>query len=341
MDFIVAGLLEQGAPNLALSLAEPFAVSFILYCFMRKLLPSRLNFPSLIAMALFYTLLAGLNVQDVFGTGYHFWMSLIINAWTYFILLILFSGKFLKKLLVWFYFDMLRMMCQAAASISIAGRGFHGDWVRLTTSAKADAPQKLIHMTAYILLFLLLGFLSLSIWRRIIMEKFQPFYLLVIALPMGLRYSLALVITPHMGDWFFGILIGFGMDAAAAYRVLALFGIALGLAADAALLYYVLSYDKRAAIEAELREAGHIMELERKRYREIERRAEEMAKLRHDFNNQLASISHLVRTGEAGAAREMILALSEEINEPLLAPLPNAADGPPSDSSPSEGWRRS
>jgi sensor histidine kinase regulating citrate/malate metabolism len=56
------------------------------------------------------------------------------------------------------------------------------------------------------------------------------------------------------------------------------------------------------------------MELEQARYGEVEKRSEELAKIRHDFNNQLASIIQLVRTGEDGAAQEMISALTNEIN---------------------------
>ena len=38
-------------------------------------------------------------------------------------------------------------------------------------------------------LFLLLGYLSLAIWRGILMRKFQPFYIFLLALPLGVKYS--------------------------------------------------------------------------------------------------------------------------------------------------------
>jgi hypothetical protein len=117
-----------------------------------------------------------------------------------------------------------------------------------------------------------------------------------------------------MGDLFFGILINFVHDVETVYSILSLFGIALGLISGAAILFYILSYDKKAAIEAELTEAKRVMELEQARYIEVERQSEELAKLRHDFNNQLSSITHLVRAGESAAAREIISALTNEIN---------------------------
>jgi hypothetical protein len=169
-------------------------------------------------------------------------------------------------------------------------------------------------MVTYISFFLLLGFLSLIIWRGILMRKFHPFYLLFFALPMGQIYSLSRVIHPNMGDLFFGILSIFVDDVTAAYNILSLFGITISLVASAAILYYVLSQDKRTAIDAELKETKRVMELEQARYCEMERRSEELAKIRHDFNNQLASIVQLVNAGEDSTAKEIISALMNEIN---------------------------
>jgi len=45
----------------------------------------------------------------------------------------------------------------------------------------------------------------------------------------------------------------------------------------------------------------------------VERRREELARIRHDFNNQLASIGQLIRSGEESSAQDMIAALTGEI----------------------------
>ncbi|MDR3278733.1 MAG: hypothetical protein LBT12_08160 [Oscillospiraceae bacterium] len=178
---------------------------------------------------------------------------------------------------------------------------------------ESDAVLKLFYMLALIPLFLLLGALSLKIWRRLPLRKIQPFYLLLIVFPIGQRYSLANVIHPGAGDLFFGVAAWLGADASSVYKILSLFGIAVSLLASAVLFCYVLSHEKRTALEAELREAKRVRELEQTRYREIERQSDEMAKLRHDFNNQLASVTQLVKAGEGKTARELIAALSAEI----------------------------
>jgi sensor histidine kinase regulating citrate/malate metabolism len=118
-----------------------------------------------------------------------------------------------------------------------------------------------------------------------------------------------------MGDWFLGILINFVEDAQQAYDILALCGIIVSILAGMAILFYIRSHDKRTVVETELQETKREMELKQTRYGEIEKRSEELAKIRHDFNNQLAAVIHLVRFGENETAHEIISALENEINQ--------------------------
>lgn len=318
MNALIASLLEQGAPYLMLSLAVPFVSAFFIYFFMRKLLQTRLNLFALLGMALVYTLWYNLRSPDLFGTGYHLFMNIFINVWQYFIIIFLFKGKFWKKLIVWWYFDIVKTMCQAAAYVPVllyhTGRGTGSEWAQVLLSVETDVAVKLLHTAAFLPLFVLMGYLSLAIWRRILMQKFYPFYLLFIALPMGLRYSFARVIRPNMGDMYLVLLVGLGADTETAYYILSLYGIAVAIAASVAILYYILSDDKRTAIEAELREAKRVMEREQAQYSEMERRSEELERIRHDFNNQLSSIIQLVHAGEDGTAREIVGELTYEIN---------------------------
>jgi hypothetical protein len=318
MYVVVANLFEGGVPDLWMSLVRHFFPALMVYGFMYKLLPNRLNIYALIALALVYTLWCNLRTPDLYGTSYHFWMNIFINVWTYFIIICLFQGKFWKKFIIWWYFDVVKTLSEAVAYAPIllysAYRGFRGEQSETVLSAESDIMPKLLYMFIFFTLFALLGLLSVALWRRLLLKKFQPFYLLFIVLPMGLRYSLSQVFRPNMGDWFFGILINFTHDVETIYAGLSLFGIALGLVASVTTLYYVLSYDKRAAIEAELRDAKRAMELEQARSGEAEARSEELAKIRHDFNNQLASVIQLVRAREDGTAREIITALTKEIN---------------------------
>jgi len=210
-------------------------------------------------------------------------------------------------------------MCETLSFVPISlyyhYLGYRGEWSAIISFKESEIILRLFYIFVVILFFLFMGFLSLQIWRRLLLYKFQPFYVLFIALPIGQLYSLSNVVNPNMGDWFFGIAFFFIGDAELAYRILSLFGVSACLAASIVLFYYILSIEKRTAIEAELKETRRIMELEHSRYSEIERQSEEMAKISHDFNNQLSSIIRLVHTGEGNSAQEMINALSKKITE--------------------------
>ena len=208
-------------------------------------------------------------------------------------------------------------MCEAVAKAptviinTISASGGQND--SLAISAQSDPGLWLLFLVTFTSLFFLIGSLSVKIWRSILMRKFHPYYIFFIALPMGQRYALSRIMRPSMGDMFFGILINFA-ERETAYEMLAIAGTITCLVASAAMLYYVTANEKRAAIEAELLEAKREMELEKARHSETEKRSEELAMIRHDFNNQLASIIRLVRAGEDGAARDIISALTGEIN---------------------------
>jgi hypothetical protein len=319
MNAVIAELLQKDAPDLLISFVKPFFFELMGYALMAKLLPNRLNIYAIAGLALVYATWINLRSPALFGTNYHFWMNLFINAFTWGIILLLFKGKIWKRFMIWWYCDIIKTLCESVAYAPFLlyaarnGAGV-GAWSEIIASIEADTLTKLLYALICLAAFLLFGLLSLALLRRLLLKKFQPFYLLFIILPMGQRYALSRVSRPSMGDWFLGILINFIDDVERIYDILSLFGIAAGLISAVMILYYVLSYDKRTAIEAELTEAKRAMELDRARRSEVERRSEELAKLRHDFNNQLASVVQLVRAGEDGAAQEMISALTDEVN---------------------------
>lgn len=80
-----------------------------------------------------------------------------------------------------------------------------------------------------------------------------------------------------------------------------------------ALLHCVLSLENKAALEAELRDTRHRMALEQAHYKAVEMRQEELSRIRHDFNNQLAVISLLIGSKEDGDAQQMIQKLGKDI----------------------------
>ena len=314
---VFKSLFEMGPLNLLLSFAEPFFSAFLIYYFMYRLLPNRLNVYSLLALSLVYALWFNLSDSGLLGTSYHLWMTIFINAFTLSIIIFLYKGKLPRKIMVWYFFEVLRGLCQSVAYVPVmlhqSQLGLRGSWLETVSSVEANDTLNLLYVLITFALFLSFGALSYKIWQRILMRKFHPYHLLFIILPMGQKYALALVMHPSMGDLILGIMINFIGDVGRIYQILALSGIFACFVAGAAVFYYILSHDKKAVIDLELQEAKHKMELEQSRYSDIIQQNEEMSKICHDFNNQFSTILFLIRSGEDSAAEELIDDLSKRI----------------------------
>lgn len=323
MDTVVINLIKMEAICLhILSFARNFVSTIILYYSMRKLLPNRMNNYALIVISFVYALWHFLRDPALLGTPKHLWMNIFINMFNLFIILFLYQESFWRKFVVWWYFDIVKTMCEAVSYVPIllyrSQSALGSDWEKIISSVESDTVLAFIYISTFLTLFLVLSLLSLTIWRRILMQKFHPYYILFYALPMGIRYSLTGVFLPSMGDCFLGILIIFIPDLKVCYNILFLLGIFVSLISSMAILCYIVSYEKRAAIEVELWETKRIMELEQARYKQIEERSEELAKIRHDFNNLLASVRQLARAGDEDSAQELVAALSNEIEKQSL-----------------------
>lgn len=79
------------------------------------------------------------------------------------------------------------------------------------------------------------------------------------------------------------------------------------------LLYYVVSLEKKAELEEELQNIHYTRELEQAHYRTIQERREELARIRHDFNNQLAAVRLLIQSSDEKDAGSMLRQLGEDI----------------------------
>jgi len=128
------------------------------------------------------------------------------------------------------------------------------------------------------------------------------------------RFNLSLLLFPLFLFGMFSI-IGGTVDSAFYGTWMSVVGVAFSFISILALMFVLLGQDKKMVLEDELQEARHAMALEQAHYQEIEKRREALSKIRHDFNNQLASIGQLIQAGEGQMAQEMISAIAGEIAE--------------------------
>jgi len=89
----------------------------------------------------------------------------------------------------------------------------------------------------------------------------------------------------------------------------------LGIAADVILFYVMFTQGEKEKIKQQLAETEKLMEMEKGYYETIELHREEMAKIRHDFNNQLTAALHIAKNGEGEKSVELLEQLREEIEK--------------------------
>ena len=78
------------------------------------------------------------------------------------------------------------------------------------------------------------------------------------------------------------------------------------LVADIVYLYFMADLEKKAALEREVSSLKYARQLEEQHFKQIEQKRYEVAKIRHDINNQLASIKSMVHSRHIEQAEELI-----------------------------------
>lgn len=78
------------------------------------------------------------------------------------------------------------------------------------------------------------------------------------------------------------------------------------LVADIVYLYFMADLEKKAALELEVNSLKYARQLEEQHFKQIEEKRYEVAKIRHDINNQLASIKSMVHSRHIEQAEELI-----------------------------------
>lgn len=90
-------------------------------------------------------------------------------------------------------------------------------------------------------------------------------------------------------------------------------GLTLGFAADLALFYVLMRQGERDALARQVYELEQLRQTELLHYQSIETRREEMAKIRHDFNNQLTTALYLTEQGATVESRELLNQLRDSV----------------------------
>ena len=86
------------------------------------------------------------------------------------------------------------------------------------------------------------------------------------------------------------------------------------LVADIVYLYFMADLEKKAVLEREISSLKYARQLEEQHFKQIEEKRYEVAKIRHDINNQLASIKSMVHSRHIEQAEELIGELENTVS---------------------------
>lgn len=78
---------------------------------------------------------------------------------------------------------------------------------------------------------------------------------------------------------------------------------------------FLIMYDlvSKERMENELKQLKYYMDCERAYYQEMDKEREEMAKIRHDYNNQLTSVLGLIHMNRLDEAKEMLKEMEDKV----------------------------
>lgn len=90
-------------------------------------------------------------------------------------------------------------------------------------------------------------------------------------------------------------------------------GCVIGFVADIMLFYFLMEQGEKEVLANQLQELEKLRSAEELHYKTIVNRREELAKIRHDFNNQLTAALHLTENGDTAQAKELLEQLKDSI----------------------------
>ncbi|PWM71878.1 MAG: hypothetical protein DBX59_07825 [Bacillota bacterium] len=279
--------------TIMLSWILPAVVYGILVFFMSRLFPIRLKLWQLILMVLFlptgnfpkliwgpFSLVSGIVRVIFIPIGFVLYP------------LLMFRGSVWRRLAV----NLSLFACQMLGEMTATSL-FIGVKMTETIDISRDIlpifiPYSLITVSVDVTASYAVVFFAKALESKRFSRLYIPAFLFPLSL-MGISYS---SVTP-VGSWIF------------------ILSILLGCGALTALMYLLGSLEEKQVLEIQLQETRHAMELEQAYYRSVEEQREKLSLIRHDFKNQLASISALLQLGEEQEARQMIGSVSQTIDD--------------------------
>lgn len=279
---------------LIIQLLLPVIGMILLYAFMAQAVPLRKRWPLRISAVLVLSLItAAVKIHWGMFSPQSYWIRLVgLPIMSVIAPLLIFQGPVWKRLLVNALLYCSQMLGEAVCVQMMVPIGAAGNVDAYY--AQMSVSQLLLYAAlsqgSSIILYTAITILA----RNLTARRFSFIYLPVLLFPLSL-WGMMMAHFLSFGTWIWFVCIF------------------LGGGGTVILLYYIISLEEKEALKEQIRALRHAIELEQAHYRTVEERREELARIRHDFNNHLSAIGRLIAGGEMEDAQQMLARLSEDV----------------------------
>ncbi len=145
-------------------------------------------------------------------------------------------------------------------------------------------------------------YLYALLWNRIVNKRItSKLNLSLILFPFAEMLAIIGVVADHLNQTH-----GNYQGAAQKSNVILTVSFITFIVADIVYMYFISDIEKKAVLEREVSSLKYARQLEEQHFKQIEEKRYEVAKIRHDINNQLASIKSMVHSRHIEQAEELI-----------------------------------
>lgn len=211
------------------------------------------------------------------------------------VLMWLMSKSGIVKAIIFNGFDMvINMLLEFAIFLS-----FYGIFITnngITTDVYTS--ERVVSSVLFTTLSLPLKYLLAAVWNKIAGKKQSKLRMSLIAFPV----AQVLVITAIVSSFSQVYMNILKVDILLVTTI----GLVIFAIADLIYMFFISDIEKKNALELELNSLKYARQLEEQHFKQIEEKRYEVAKIRHDINNQLASIKSMVHSRYIEQAEDLI-----------------------------------
>lgn len=205
----------------------------------------------------------------------------------FFYVVVSFKDRLWKKFLLFILFHIICFIAEILVLFVATNKG-------LVMDTSFNSPKMVLLVSADLITIFVMSSVLLAAWLQfvhgqLIIRLFGLFLLLPISQLMIVYY-----------------LNGLESRNSSISNLIICIALILSFIADIILLYLIMEQNEKEVLGKRILELESIYRIQEMHYQSVEARREDMAKIRHDFNNQLTTAYNLITHSEESKAKEML-----------------------------------